>query len=212
MGSLDRCGKEKQVVDCPKCKNVVLLETRLAGELPAARCSQCGGSWLPALAYQQWQRERPNHNASPEHLLNGSYIHLQPSEFDTKACLCPQCRRYLSRTRVESKPPFFLEHCQECEGFWFDAGEWEALRQLGLANSLPELFDPQWQAQFREQQQIQAERQQMIDKLGPDLAQKIVELTDTILDHKNGDFALAYIMRKAVNNPNIENFKDEKIV
>jgi len=190
----------------------MLLETTLAGGLPAARCLQCGGSWLPGLAYKHWKQEQGPAAANPERLLQGDRLQFQPSALDAKACLCPQCRRYLSRARVESKPPFFIEHCQECEGFWCDAGEWEAVRQLGLGTSLLELFDPQWQAQFREQQQAQAERQQMIDKLGPDLAQQVRELTDTILDHPNGDFALAYIMRKAVNNPNLEYFKDDKVL
>ncbi len=190
----------------------MLLETTLAGGIPAARCSQCGGSWLPGLAYRQWQQAQTTTAAPPDQLLSCQTLQFRPSELDAKACLCPQCRRYLSRTRVESKPPFFLEQCQECEGFWCDAGEWEALRQLGLGTSLLELFDPQWQAQFREQQQAQAERQQMIDKLGPELAHQVMDLTDQVLNHENGDFALAYIMRKAVNNPNIEYFKDNKIV
>ncbi len=199
-------------MDCPKCKNAVLLETRLAGELPAARCSQCGGSWLPGLAYQHWKNEQQQSTASPERLLGDRRVSFRPSELDAKACLCPQCRRYLARARVESRPPFFLEHCQACEGFWCDEGEWDALRELGLSTSLYELFDPQWQTEFRERQQVQAERQNLIDKLGPQLAEQVMTLTTTILDHENGDFALAYIMRKAVNNPNLENFKDEKLL
>jgi hypothetical protein len=67
---------------------------------------------------------------------------------------------------------------------------------LGLATAIEKLFSSEWQAKTRAQKQQDQERQAMLDKLGPDLAQHVFELAEQLLQHPNGDFGVAYLMRR----------------
>ena len=205
--------EESKSVECPKCRNAVLLNSQLSGQIPVQWCSECKGTWISHKSYRDWQRQQPQKSATPDLLQQKTDVSFTPSPVDGRAGLCPECSRYLSRAKVKYIDPFFIERCQECEGFWCDEGEWELLSALGLSSSLEQFFDRQWQMQMREQESLASERQTLIDKLGKDLASEIFALGDRLLEHPNGDYGLAYLMRKAANNMDVQEFKkfkDEK--
>lgn len=200
-------------MECPKCRNAVLLDSQLPGKIPVKRCSECKGMWISSKHYRDWQRQQPQKQATPDLLQQKTDIPFTPAPVDSRAGLCPECSRYLSRAKVKYRQPFFIECCQECEGFWLDEGEWDLLNALGLSSSLEQFFDRQWQMQMRAQEYLASERQTLIDKLGEDLARVIFALGDRLIEHPNGDYALAYLMRKAANNMDMQEFKkfkDEK--
>jgi len=196
-------------VDCPKCRNTALLETPLGESLTVQRCSKCEGQWLPAMAYRQWQGKTPPQTATTATLNQETIATFAPGESDRKAGLCPECRRYLTRTKVDYLTPFYLERCTECEGYWCDRGEWDVLTRLGVSGALEQFFEREWQMQIREQAAAESERQGMIEKLGPDLAAQIFALAVTLNHHQHGDYALAYLIRKAAQSPEMREFKME---
>ncbi|MEA5470929.1 zf-TFIIB domain-containing protein [Spirulina sp. 06S082] len=201
-------------VECPKCRNAVLLDSQLPGEIPVKRCSECKGMWLSNKPYREWRHQQPQKSATPDLLQAKTDLGFTPSPVDSRAGLCPECSRYLSRAKVKYKQPFFLERCPECEGFWCDEGEWELLSTLGLNSSLEQFFDRQWQMQMREQEYVATERQTLIDKLGEEFASEIFSLSDRLLKHPNGDYGLAYLMRKTVNKMDVkevQKFKDGQL-
>jgi Zn-finger nucleic acid-binding protein len=118
------------------------------------------------------------------------------SPFDTKAALCPECNCYLARARVGLKTPFYVERCPNCGGIWCDRGEWDVLEKLGLHTAIEQLFSSEWQARVKEREYAARERQATIDKLGADLAEKVFELAELLEGHPNGDFGVAYLMRR----------------
>lgn len=118
------------------------------------------------------------------------------SPFDTKAALCPECNCYLARARVGLKTPFYVERCPNCHGIWCDRGEWDVLEKLGLHTAIEQLFSSEWQARVKEREYAARERQATIDKLGEDLAEKVFELAELLEGHPNGDFGVAYLMRR----------------
>ncbi|NES24002.1 MAG: zf-TFIIB domain-containing protein [Symploca sp. SIO3E6] len=187
-------------MQCPKCKTVNLEEGILDQKLSVKHCQECKGFWIPADEYETWQAEQPNHPVTPDLLLSMLDVDFVQSPFDTKASLCPECRRYLSRAKVNIKTPFYIERCQQCRGIWCDHGEWEVLEQLGLHTTIEQLFSHEWQTQMRSQQSLDQERQATIEKLGPLLAQRVFELTQELEEHPNGDFAVAYMMRRIAVN------------
>ena len=166
--------------------------------------------WISQQHYRDWQQKQPQKTATPDLLQKKTDVPFTPSPVDGRAGLCPECSRYLSRAKVKYKVPFFIERCQECEGFWYDEGEWDLLSALGLSSSLEQFFDRQWQMQMREQESIASERQTLIDKLGAELAAEIFALSDRLIEHENGDYALAYLMRKAANNMDMQEFRKFK--
>jgi Zn-finger nucleic acid-binding protein len=182
---------------CPKCSQAELSDRELATGLIAKHCSECKGNWLPAKEYQAWQVQQPAAALSPE-TLTGLNIEFGHSPLDTRAALCPECSRILARAQVKLKTPFFVDRCQQCGGIWCDYGEWDILTTLGLNTSIEQLFEPKWQTKIRQQQLLQNEHQAMVEKMGADLAERLFALAETLAQHPNGEYALAYLMRKVV--------------
>ncbi len=185
-------------MQCPKCREIELKDFELGDELTSYHCEKCEGDWLSGERYQAWQntQDRPNIvNTSLK--LKSDY---SPSETDSKAALCPECSRYLSRAKIPVATPFYLERCPECNGFWCDHQEWEILKKLELHTSLEYIFTSEWQHKVREQQHSVSERQALIQKLGNELATEVFALGEKLAAEKNGDFAVAYLARQVTES------------
>ena len=181
-------------MNCPKCKNVPLLDSTLAENLATKHCAECKGTWIPADNYETWQASQSKSiQPNLSKLLEVDYVQ---SPLDTKAALCPECQRYLSRAKVSLKSPFYVERCANCGGIWCDHGEWNVLETIGLHTTIQQLFSSGWQSRVREQHQSEQERQAVVDKVGTELAARVFELAALLEKHPNGDFAAAYLMRR----------------
>lgn len=184
---------------CPKDRKTPLQPEVLEDGPEVYRCPDCEGMWISAPDYRHWQRRQGN-DGEPEPeptaiapLEEGEY---EPPHYDTMAALCPECRHYLARVRIGMRPAFYLERCRQCEGIWCDRGEWPLLKRWGLHGAIDRLFAPAWQERFREWETRLQERQALLDKVGPELAQQIFDLADVLEQHPNGDFAVAFLMRR----------------
>lgn len=184
---------------CPKESEVQLQEAQLAPGLPAQCCPSCGGAWIQPEAYSHWQQQRVDANSEVSLSVLPMSLDLgrQKSPLDSRAALCPGCRHYLVRGRINLKTDtFFVERCPNCGGIWCDGGEWDILEKLGLDTHIEDVFSGEWQAQLRELEVAEREKQATIDKLGPEIAAKVFELASLLEDHPNGDFGVAYLMRR----------------
>lgn len=181
---------------CSKCKTVMLSDGVLADDLAVKHCVECKGTWIPSSEYEAWQAHQPKQPVNPEVLTQSLDVDFVQSPFDAKAALCPECNHYLSRARVRLKTPFYVERCPHCAGIWCDHGEWEVLSKLGLHTTIEQLFSSEWQRQVQKQQHAHQERQATVDKLGSELANRVFELAELLEKHPNGDFGVAYLMRR----------------
>ncbi|MEB3210385.1 MAG: zf-TFIIB domain-containing protein [Leptolyngbyaceae bacterium] len=179
---------------CPKHKHATLMERVLNGGLPAMTCPECEGDWLPGETYRAWQQRQPEaqQNVLPTQLN----VPFEPAATDTQASLCPECQHYLSRAKLGQKHSFYLERCSNCEGIWCDRGEWDVLQRMGLQASLSYVFSGEWKTRLKALEYAERERQATIDKLGEDIAYRLFELADLLERHPNGDFGVAYLMRR----------------
>ncbi|WP_024545771.1 zf-TFIIB domain-containing protein [Picosynechococcus sp. NKBG15041c] len=185
-------------MQCPKCRDVDLVDHVLGGELSSYHCEKCEGDWLSGDRYQTWQNSQHKPKQINTQLTLAETV--IPGPTDNKAALCPECRRYLSRVKVPVDQPFYLERCPGCNGFWCDRQEWDILQKLQLHTSLEYLFTAEWQHKIREQQHSISERQALIQKLGEQLATEVFHLGDKLTAHENGDFAVAYLARQVAEN------------
>ncbi|MBD2102167.1 zf-TFIIB domain-containing protein [Leptolyngbya sp. FACHB-261] len=185
-------------MQCPKDKKISLLDGVLSGNLPVKCCPDCKGTWIPAFEYREWLATQPEPVAkSPNDFpIPALMVDFVQSPLDTKAALCPDCGRYLSRARVGFGTPFYVERCLDCGGIWCDYGEWEVLEKLGLQTTIAQMFSAEWQMRVRENEQAQRERRLMIERLGEDLASQVFDLARVLEVHPHGDFAVAYLMRR----------------
>lgn len=53
-----------------------------------------------------------------------------------------------------------------------------------------------WQTRVKALELAAREQQALTDKLGPDIAEKIFNLARLLENHLNGDFGVAYLMRR----------------
>lgn len=187
-------------MECPKCRKVTLSDGVLDEQFAVKYCQECKGTWIPASEYEAWQARQPYNRAIPEALSRTINVDFVQSPFDTKAALCPECQRYLSRAKVNLKTPFYVERCMHCRGIWCDYGEWDILEKLGLHTTIEQLFSNEWQTRVREQQFSEQERQATTEKLGSELAARVFELAEALEKHPNGDFGVAYLMRRVSVN------------
>lgn len=184
---------------CPKEGNIDLQDDQLAPGLLVKACPSCHGAWIPPEHYATWQRQQVDPDAPIQVAVLPLAVStpFQPAALDNRAALCPDCRSYLVRGRITLKQgSFYVERCPNCNGLWCDAGEWELLQQLDLHTHIDYIFSADWQAQVRELEHGERETQATIDKLGPDIAQRLFELADLLEQHPNGDFGVAYLMRR----------------
>ncbi|MEP0956871.1 zf-TFIIB domain-containing protein [Microcoleus sp. FACHB-1515] len=179
-------------VRCPKDRKTELESSTLSGNLAVQCCSDCKGTWIPAAEYETWQSQHDRIHDLPA-TLDVDYVQ---SPFDTKAALCPECNHYLSRAKVSLKTPFYVERCPNCNGIWCDHGEWEVLEKLGLHTAIEHLFTSEWQIRIKARETAEREREATIEKLGEDLAARVFDLAERLENHPNGDFGVAYLMRR----------------
>lgn len=183
-------------MQCPKDRKTALISGKLQEQLGVKCCPECQGAWIPPEEYATWQANQPEVEdvaALIDRLLEVDYA---PAKTDGIACLCPDCSCYLARARVSTKTPFYIERCPNCKGIWCDRGEWEVLEKTGLSSLINRLYTTDWQTLVREREQFAQERRATIDKLGPELANRIFELAEVLEQHPNGDFGVAYLMRR----------------
>jgi len=138
-------------VQCPKCRKVNLTDEVLSDDLAVKCCTECEGNWIPTESYEAWQVQQGKKTVPPKALTQKLDVDFQPSPYDDKAALCPQCQRYLNRAKVNLATPFFVERCQDC-GIWCDRGEWEMLQKLGLSGNVEKLFSREWQVKVQKAQ------------------------------------------------------------
>jgi Zn-finger nucleic acid-binding protein len=187
------------VSQCPKEGQINLQTGQLALGLMAQCCPSCQGAWIPAEDYANWRSQRPPaEDPQAVAVLPLSFgLPFQVSALDNRAALCPDCRHYLVRGRITLRhSAFYVERCPNCQGIWCDQGEWPVLEKLGLSTQIENIFSADWQAQVRLLEQSEREKMATVEKLGPEVAQKIFELADLLEAHPNGDFGVAYLMRR----------------
>ncbi|MEB3178775.1 MAG: zf-TFIIB domain-containing protein [Nostocaceae cyanobacterium] len=180
---------------CPKCRTD-LLQGTFRSSLGAHYCPECVGIWISAREYEPWQAHQPQYSAAPQWLAQSLDVQFKLSPHDGKAALCPECNRILSRTKVSLKTPFYLERCANCGGIWCDGGEWEVLEHLELHASIPQLCSQEWQVQIQKYQQIEKDREALVERFGVDLADLVFALADNLEHHPHADFAVAYLVRR----------------
>lgn len=194
-------------MQCPKCKIVTLLDSVLDDKFAVKFCKECKGTWIPASEYETWQAQQGYSSVVPDLASRALNVDFVQSPFDSKAALCPECKRYLSRAKVNLKTPFYVERCMQCRGIWCDYGEWDILKTLGLHTTIEQLFSNEWQTKVRSHQYLEKERQATIEKLGSNLAERVFELAEELEKHPNGDFGVAFLMRRVAVNPQAHSIK-----
>ncbi len=173
---------------CPTCKQDLLQQTVLEGDLPAQCCSRCEGIWISSNQYLAWQK---THSPS---LAGRAAGELPRPAVDThKVKLCPECGRILSRFRVVPNTEFYLDRCGHCNGVWLDKNEWNLLLARNLQDKLNLLFTEPWQARLREEEARSALDRLYLEKFGAQDYARIRDMWAWLKDHPQRTMILAFL-------------------
>jgi len=139
---------------CPVCRAETFSQLELDPGLFALRCESCAGNWVRGGSYWQWLA---GHGENLPELHEPPAGEAPPE--DRKAKLCPECHTSMFRYTVGHGLGFGLDQCPACKGIWFDAAEWEALRQRNLHDDIHAVFTAPWQAEAsREERRLRLEQ------------------------------------------------------
>lgn len=118
---------------------------------------------------------------------------------DRKNGMCPEGHGLMSRARVAFHRPYFIERCRTCDGLWLDAGEWTRLSAERLLDHLDDLWLPSWRARIQQEHAAASLQDDLRDKLGAELFDRLHLIAMELVRHPHGDVALAYV-RQLIRN------------
>jgi Zn-finger nucleic acid-binding protein len=123
--------------------------------LDGFRCESCAGNWVRGASYWRWLGSRGENLPERREPSAG-----EAPPVDRKAKLCPECHISMFRYTVGHGLGFGLDQCPACKGIWFDAAEWEALRERNLHDDIHAVFTAPWQAEAS-----RAERRRRLEQI-----------------------------------------------
>ncbi len=175
---------------CPICASSELLPTTLESNLPALRCSNCGGNWIQGAIYWKWlEQHGPNLPELPD---SGERLELTDTG---KYIDCPECRFRMVKYLVGRGLGFSLDHCEGCKGIWLDQNEWETLKSRNLHDDLNAMLTAFWQAAARKEQRKNSLEQIYLGRFGSDEYAELKRIRSWIDSHENKQkqYLLAYL-------------------
>ena len=126
-------------MECTACHEADLKPSYLEGLIPCHTCPACGGNLLMLTDYLKWLE----HNDNPEFVQQTeSQVEAEDTEM---ALLCPKTGSIMTKYRIATDSDHRLDYSPRINAVWMDAGEWELIKQHGLAGQLNQVFTDHWQ-------------------------------------------------------------------
>jgi Zn-finger nucleic acid-binding protein len=128
---------------CTACNEGELLEKELEDGFSSLECSHCAGHWVHLDDYFKWQEKQTPMTAVVEEInvevdaIEGEMLN------NSTAMFCPESGAIMTKYRITSDVEHQLDWSEK--GIWLDKGEWELLKQKGVADKLNQIFSEEWQ-------------------------------------------------------------------
>lgn len=174
---------------CPVCKKYSLAVNEIETGLSSPQCPQCKGRWIASFQYWKW-KETSGRSLSKSNLDSEGDL---PVKDNMAAKLCPECGYFLRRFPVGKDILFGLDRCGNCGGMWFDANEWDVLKQRGLHKDVHKIFSEIWQNQVRSDEHKVAMEAFYKEKFGDIGYQKAQETKNWIETHPHKSELQAFL-------------------
>jgi Zn-finger nucleic acid-binding protein len=100
----------------------------------------------------------------------------------------------MQKFRINNDTSHKLDYSPKIGGVWLDAGEWEYLKEQGIAGSLNRIFTEQWQRQLRENDTRATLEQLYISKFGEADYAKLKELREWLDGKQNKAEMRAFLL------------------
>lgn len=178
---------------CTSCGEASLNSSYLEPQLPCYNCQNCGGNLLMLSDFLRWKES----NAGDELITNTATVEAQET---SKAMVCPKTSRLMTKYKISKDTEHRLDLSPSINAVWIDKGEWELLKEAGLASSINSIFTDHWQEDIRagESSDIMSAIYQR--KFG-DQYKEIKAFRELISDKQYRSSAVAYLMAEDPYKP-----------
>lgn len=157
---------------CTSCNSGKLLPTTLDNSLKAKQCNHCHGHWILIEDYVRWKQQQPALHVAADLLADQ---HYSLAEDSAKALLCPLTGVLMRKFRITTDTRRRLDYSPAVGAIWLDAGEWDYIKQSGLAGSLNAMVTEHYQHQLRRDASKQHLASIYAQKFGDEQYQKVRE-------------------------------------
>lgn len=171
---------------CTACKEGNLIPSFIDGQFRAHTCSSCNGNWILIEDYVTWKEHNPQFSFNDN-------AHCEIDE-TKQAILCPVSGTIMRKMRLSATTEHRIDYSANVGGVWLDKGEWELLKQEGLAGSLNALLTAHWQKNIRINNTKDNFAEIYKDKFGNETYQKTKQLREWLNEQPNKADLRAYIL------------------
>ena len=172
---------------CPICKRATLFTRTVLESLAMVCCTDCKGKWLSSSSYWSWHDTLKDERPENKYSDFTCEVHDAP-----QAKICPDCGRILIKFKVGHGIDFKLDHCNGCNGVWFDQNEWEVLENRNLHDEIHKIFTTAWQNEIRLEEKNNYFDEMYQQKFGSDYL-KIKEFKAWMDEHQLKTTILAFL-------------------
>ena len=109
-------------MQCPKCTGQMELKT-YGRKISVQRCTACGGLWCKPDVLLEMKKE-----AMSEMVLDAGDPSVGRKYDKVDNVQCPECDLPMQKKADESQTHIWYETCAQCQGMYFDAGEFTDLK------------------------------------------------------------------------------------
>ncbi len=107
---------------CPKCPGTMEVKT-YGRKIVVHRCDECGGLFCKPDVLLEMKREWMS-----EIVLDSGDSRIGEVHNELGDINCPECGILMDKTYDQQQTHIWLESCSQCEGVYFDAGEFSDLK------------------------------------------------------------------------------------
>lgn len=127
---------------CTSCREATLNSSYLEPQLPCYNCPVCGGNLLMLTDFLSWKEN----NSSAELTASSATVEIQET---SKAMICPKTGGLMTKYKISKDTEHRLDLSPTINAVWMDKGEWELLKEKGLAENINSIFTDHWQEEIR---------------------------------------------------------------
>ena len=172
-------------MECTSCKSGQLLPSFIDGQFRSHTCSNCEGNWILVEDYISWKERNPQFSFKAD-------SDCEAEETKT-AMLCPVTGLIMRKLRLSSNTVHRIDYSASVGGIWLDKGEWELLKDEGLAGSLNSVLTAHWQRNIRIDSTKDNFSAIYTDKFGQVSYDKVKELREWLSQQSNKADLRAYL-------------------
>lgn len=176
---------------CTSCKSGELKPSYIEDMIRCHTCDNCGGNFLYLEEYLIW---RQRDSRLPDDDAVDIAIEAEAADETNGAILCPITGSFMLKYRISKDTNHRLDLSPKINAIWLDKGEWELIKQQGLAFSLTKIFTDPWQYKIKEDTARETFEGKYKHEFGEGEYQKLKGFRTWLYEQDKKSYMLAYLM------------------